>query len=114
MCSMLTNKSCCLGPLEKKVLEIVWAKNCPSVKCVLLELNKSRKKSEKLAYTTVMTIMKRLVKKKILTRKKEGRSYHYEAKKSKYQFIKSVTHCTIQNLISSFGDLAIQALKEEL
>jgi predicted transcriptional regulator len=111
---MSTDTSCCLGPLEKKVLEIVWIKDCPSVRCVLLEINKSRKKSEKLAYTTVMTIMKRLVKKKILTRKKDGRSYRYEPKEPKEQFIKKAAHCTVQNLINKFGDLAIKALKEEL
>jgi len=111
---MSTDVSCNLGPLEKEVLEIVWLKDCPSVKCVLLELNGSRKKSEKLAYTTVMTIMRRLVKKKVLTRKKDGRGYLYEAKEPKYQFIKRVTRCTIQNLISKFGDPAVQALKEEL
>ena len=111
---MSTDVSCNLGPLQKEVLEIVWLKDCPSVRCVLLELNGSRKKSEKLAYTTVMTIMRRLVKKKVLTRKKDGRGYLYEAKEPKYQFIKRVTHCTIQNLISKYGDPAVQALKEEL
>ena len=114
ICSMTTDTNYFLGPLEKEVLEIIWAEDCPNVKCVLLEINKSRKKSEKLAYTTVMTIMKRLVKKKILVRKKEGRSYRYEAKESKDQFIKIVTHYTVQNLITKFGDLATQALKEEL
>jgi len=111
---MSVDVSCCLGPLEKEILEVIWVKDCPSVKCVLLEINKPRKKSEKLAYTTVMTIMKRLVKKKILTRKKDGRSYRYEPKESKQQFIKKVTHCTVQNLINKFGNLAIQALREEL
>ncbi|MBT3249764.1 MAG: hypothetical protein HN846_01560 [Candidatus Pacebacteria bacterium] len=111
---MSTDTTCCLGPLEKEVLEIVWVEDCPSVRCVLLAINKSRKKSEKLAYTTVMTIMKRLVKKKVLTRKKDGRSYRYEPKESKQEFIKKITRCTIQNLISKFGDSAIQALKEEL
>jgi len=111
---MSTDISCYLGPLEKEVLEIVWIKDCPSVRCVLLEINKSRKKSAKLAYTTVMTIMKRLVKKKILTRKKDGRSYRYKPKELKEQFIKKAVHCTVQNLINKFGDLAIKALKEEL
>jgi predicted transcriptional regulator len=111
---MSTDTSCCLGPLEKEVLETVWLEDCPSVRCVLVEINRSRKKSEKLAYTTVMTIMKRLVKKKILTRKKDGRSYRYEPKESKQEFIQKVVRCTIQNLINKFGDLATQALKEEL
>ncbi len=111
---MSTDLSCCLGPLEKEVLEIVWIEGCPSVRCVLLEINKARKKSEKLAYTTVMTIMKRLVRKKILIRKKDGRSYRYEAKESKQQFINRVTHCTVQNLTNKFGDLALQALRKEL
>lgn len=111
---MTTDINCGLGPLEREVLKIIWVENCPSVRCVLLEINKSRKKSEKLAYTTVMTIMRRLMNKKILIRKKEGRSYRYEAKESKNQFVKRVTHQTVQNLINKFGDLATQSLKEEL
>ena len=111
---MSTDTSCNLGPLEKEVLEIVWVEDCPSVKCVLLELNSSRKKSDKLAYTTVMTIMRRLVKKKVLTRKKDGRGYRYEAKEPKYQYIQKVTRHTVQNLVDKFENLAVQALKEEL
>ncbi len=106
--------SCCLGPLEREILEISWEKDCPSVKCVLVELNKSRKKTDKLAYTTVMTIMKRLVKKKILVRKKDGRCYRYETKETKEEFVRRVSSCTIQSLKSKFGDVAIEALRKEL
>jgi predicted transcriptional regulator len=111
---MSTEPCFSLGPLEKEVLEIIWSQDCPNVKCVLLELNRSRNKKSKLAYTTVMTIMKRLVKKNILIRKKDGRSYNYEAKESKHEFIKKITHQTVEELIEKFGDLATQALKEEI
>lgn len=111
----MSNKcNCNLGPLEQEVLEIVWTKDCPSVRCVLTELNQKRSKKDKLAYTTIMTILKRLVKKGILIRKKESRSFRYEAKQSKQNFLKEVARQTIDDLKKQFGDLAVQTLKKEL
>jgi predicted transcriptional regulator len=106
--------NCSLGPLEKEILEIVWETDCPSVRCVLIEINKSKPSKDKLAYTTVMTILKRLVKKGILIRKKEGRGFRYQAKQTKSEFFQELAQYTIKYLKENYGQLAIKALKKEL
>ena len=63
-----------LGPLERDTLQVVWKKQRASVQDVLLSLNSCPTKT--LAYTTVMTIMSRLVEKGVLKRAKEGRCYY--------------------------------------
>jgi len=103
-----------LGPLEKEILEIVWKKDQLAVRQVLLDLNQTRSNSDKLAYTTVMTIMKRLVDKSVLVRKKSGRSFLYTAKKAKPQFVKLVVKQTIQSLVDRFGEPAIAAFVDEV
>ena len=114
ICSMSSKPNFCLGPLEREILEIIWKKDCASVRCVLVMLNKSRQKNDKLAYTTVMTVMKRLLKKQVLLRKKEGRSFIYQAKQSRSKFIQQVVHFTVNDLVEKFGQLALNALKKEI
>jgi predicted transcriptional regulator len=66
------------GPLEAAVMEAVWKAATPvSVRQMLDTLNATR--SKHLAYTTVMTVMNRLVEKRVLTRSGERRRYVYEA-----------------------------------
>ena len=66
------------APLESEVMDAVWATTEPvSVREVVDALNERR--SEPLAYTTVMTVMNRLVTKNVLARSGERRRYLYEA-----------------------------------
>ena len=66
------------GPLESGVMDAVWAAGAAvSVREIVDGLNEGR--SEPLAYTTVMTVMNRLVDKQALTRSPAGRGFVYEA-----------------------------------
>lgn len=60
-----------LGPLEKKVMEYVWA----SGGCSVRELHSDF--AENLAYTTLMTTLDRLHKKGLLLRTLEGKAFRY-------------------------------------
>jgi predicted transcriptional regulator len=63
-----------LGPLEARVVEIVWKRDAPvSVRDLRPDLNG-------LAYTTVMTTLDRLYKKGVLRRHKAGRAFLYSAR----------------------------------
>jgi predicted transcriptional regulator len=63
-----------LGPLEARVVEIVWRRGGPvSVRDVQPDLGG-------LAYTTVMTTLDRLYKKGLLRRHKEGRAFLYSTR----------------------------------
>src|SRR6185295_5670813 len=62
-----------LGALEQEVMGVVWATGEVSVRDV-----SSRLDSE-FAYTTVMTTMDRLFKKRLLSRRKVGQAFMYRA-----------------------------------
>lgn len=49
-----------LGPLEYEVMRYLWADSPASVPQVLERLNDGRRKRDRLAYTTFMTVMARL------------------------------------------------------
>jgi predicted transcriptional regulator len=63
---------------ELQILQIVWRLGSVTVDDVSRELQTNRS----LAYTTVQTMLNRMVTKKLLVRVKEGRSYRYAARVS--------------------------------
>jgi predicted transcriptional regulator len=65
--------SVALGPLERQVLEQAWRRREISVRDVYLAFD------EKIAYTTLMTTLDRLYKKRLLSRRKDGRAFVYAA-----------------------------------
>ena len=60
-----------LGPLEQQVLRELWSRGSATVRELLDSENMT------LAYTTIMTTMDRLYKKRLLDRETEGRAYRY-------------------------------------
>ena len=66
-----TNHQLMLGPLEIRVMEVLWAAGQSSVRDVVEKLER------KLAYTTVMTTLDRLFKKGLLDRQKSERAFLY-------------------------------------
>ena len=60
-----------LGPLEREVIEILWARGRSSVREVVQDLPRP------LAYTTVMTTLDRLFKKGLLQRERSDRAFVY-------------------------------------
>jgi predicted transcriptional regulator len=61
------------GPLELAVLEVLWSRS------ESLSVKALQKDFPHVAYTTLMTTLDRLYKKKALTRTKRGRAFFYEA-----------------------------------
>jgi predicted transcriptional regulator len=99
-----------LGPLEKKVMECVWENNTQTVREVHTCISKNRN----VAYTTIMTLMVRLVDKGYLKRKPKGKHHIYSAKLSKNQSIKKNISQFIANLRDSYGEEAVSAFTDEL
>src|SRR3954467_13849633 len=62
-----------LGKLERQVMEETWRLGEVSVRDVHRSFN------EQIAYTTLMTTLDRLFKKKLLERRKDGRAFVYAA-----------------------------------
>lgn len=101
-----------LGPLEQQVVSVVWnTTNQPAtVSSVVASLQQQNKT---LAYTTVMTILNRLVEKGYLVRVKHGRSYSYQAHQQSQSFLKQLIRSTIASFARTFGEEAIIAFAQE-
>lgn len=69
-----------LGPLESSVMEILWARGECSVRDVAERLDRA------LAYTTVMTTLDRLYKKKLLDRRKSDRAFVYSPRIPRHEW----------------------------
>lgn len=68
-----------LGHLEAAVMDRLWAWNRPvAVKDVVADFRRDRE----IAYTTVMTVLDNLHKKRMVTREKSGRAFLYEPARS--------------------------------
>lgn len=95
-----------LGPLEADVMQIVWDADAPvSVRELLERLNRGR--SPKLAYTTAMTVMSRLVDKGALSRRRQGRGYVYEAA------VQDTAGIAVRQVVREFGDEAVAHFIQE-
>ncbi len=101
---MANNKMKILGELEAEIMEIIWKLKSASVRDVFDKLKKHRK----IAYTTIMTIMGRLVEKGILKRKlDDSGAYIYTSSQNKEDFLAASSRKLIKNLINNFGEVAV-------
>jgi predicted transcriptional regulator len=95
-----------LGPLEAEVMKILWKAGRPmTVRSLLERINKGR--DPQLAYTTVMTVMSRLVDKGVLARKREGRGYVYETA------VSDQAELAVRNVMRDFGESALAHFVDE-
>jgi predicted transcriptional regulator len=95
-----------LGPLEAQIVRAAWGVGQPvSVRQLLDRVNKGR--SPELAYTTVMTVMNRLVEKGVFRRRKEGRGYLYEP------VADDSAGLAVHGVMRDFGDAAMAHFVEE-
>ncbi|MBI4092994.1 MAG: BlaI/MecI/CopY family transcriptional regulator [Candidatus Kerfeldbacteria bacterium] len=92
-----------LGELERAIMDVTWSRNSVTVREVVEALAATRAP----AYTTVMTVMNRLVEKGVLRRKPEGQSYRYTATKSKKEFLERSSRQAVAKFVRYFGDVAI-------
>jgi len=100
-----------LGELELEVMRIIWARRTVTVRDVLAVVTVTRP----LAYTTVMTIMNRLVEKALLSVEKAGKTHRYHAAQTREEFEAQTVGQVVQSLIDDFGgELAISQFVEKL
>jgi len=82
-----------LGKLERQVLNEIWRREEVSVRDVYLAFGES------VAYTTLMTTLDRLFKKKLLTRRKDGRAFIYLPAVSPAEFEQGIREDVIEGLL---------------
>ena len=86
-----------LGALEREVMAVVWTSGEISVRKACERLDSS------IAYTTVMTTMDRLFKKRLLARRKVGRAFVYAATATRQEMEGSVATELVQSLLQRHG-----------
>ena len=97
-----------LGDLERVIMEVVWSRCDVTVRDVIGELKGSRKS----AYTTVMTVMNRLVKKGLLRRKQGGSSFRYSAVQTKCAYLCECSRNVVDALVHCYGNEAVPPLAD--
>lgn len=84
-----------LGPLETEMMRLLWSRGSATVR----ELVEDR--HVKQAYTTVMTTLDRLYKKRLLDREPEGRAFRYSPALTQQELEAAAAGETIRHLLSS-------------
>jgi predicted transcriptional regulator len=93
--------SLALGKLERQVLDQVWTRSEVSVRDVFLAFE------ERIAYTTLMTTLDRLYKKRLLDRRKDGRAFLYTPAVSQQELEHGIREDVIDGLLGH-GAQAVQ------
>ncbi len=84
-----------MGPLETKVLDVLWESERPVTVRHVLEA------FPELAYTTVMTTLDRLYRKGVLIRRRMGRAFVYETRCSREQMLNEFASNQFADLLAA-------------
>lgn len=98
------------GPLEAKIMDILWSHPEMSIKEVQQKLGKEKD----LNFNTVMTVMNRLLTKGILTKVMEHRTSMYRPIQSKEAFLESQSKEISLKLLEDFGPLVVNHMLDAM
>jgi len=94
-----------LHDLEAEVMHELWRVDETPVRAVMEALNARSDKQRK--YTTIMTIMARLARKGLLTRRREGKTDIYAAALTREQYLEARAREEVGALVDEYGDVAL-------
>jgi predicted transcriptional regulator len=94
-----------LHELEAEVMEEVWTQGEASVRAVMEVLNARTEKPR--AYTTYMTILARLHRKELLTRRRDGKTDFYRPAYSRAAYADLRAQAGVDSLVEQYGDVAL-------
>jgi len=98
-----------LGDLEAEIMELIWtrpASQGTTVRDIFEQLYQQRN----IAYTTVMSTMRRLAKKQFLRIEKHEQTYVYTPTMTEQEFISRLVSHILQDLFISFSGATLQGL----
>jgi predicted transcriptional regulator len=101
-----------LHELESEVMEQLWAGGEASVRSVMEALNARARKER--AYTTYMTIMARLHKKGLLSRRREGKTDYYAPAYERDEYMALRAKTEVEGLVDQYGDVALSHFAEQM
>ncbi len=107
-CNCHCNGKCkLLGGLEQKIMDVLWSSKVPLKPAEVLKQIKGE-----YAYTTIMTVLKRMADKNLVTRTPEGNSFLYSPCNSKEKFACSCLDDLFSRLFASYGKHVVTAFKK--
>lgn len=94
-----------LGGLEQQIMDILWSSTAPlRPSQVLRQLHGDH------AYTTVMTVLKRMFDKNLVARQKIGNAFLYSAIEDKATYACSCLDDLFERLFTSYGSYVTDSL----
>jgi predicted transcriptional regulator len=100
-----------LGELEEAIMEIIWRHGGDMT---VREVWQALQPIRPLAYTTVMTVMSRLVPKGVLSVRRQGKADYYRATGTRDELKALQAQRAVQGVLAHFGDAAIAQFLQEL
>jgi predicted transcriptional regulator len=102
-----------LHELEAEVMEDVWRRDGEvAVRDVMEALNRRTKKPR--AYTTYMTILGRLHKKGLVTRRREGKTDFYTPAYTREEYADLRAQAGVDSLVEQYGDAALSQFARQM
>ena len=98
------------GPLEAKIMDILWARPGSSIR----EVQTALEQDKDVNFNTVMTVMNRLVDKGLLGKTQKGRTSLYQPVQSREDFMNDQSKELSQELVDEFGTLAVNHMLDAL
>jgi predicted transcriptional regulator len=101
-----------LHELEEDVMEEVWRHDEITVREVTEAVNGRADKAR--AYTTYMTIMGRLDRKGLLTRRREGKTDFYKPVYTRADYANLRAGAEIDSIVDQFGEIALAHIARQM
>src|SRR5438309_11983663 len=101
-----------LHELEAEIMEEVWRQGETTVKLVMEALNRKAKPPR--AYTTYMTVMRRLDEKGLLERTRSGRHDTYVPRLTREEYLQQRAGAEVRGLVDEYGDVALAHFAQSL
>ncbi len=98
------------GPLEAKIMDILWSGEERTIKDVQLELEKEKATN----FNTVMTVMNRLVEKGLLQKRAEGRTTMFKPVLTREEFVNTQSKEMTHELMDEFGSVVVSHMIDAL
>lgn len=99
------------GELEAKAMDIMWEEGEATARLVFERL---RDQGRRLSYSTIKTILERLVEKGILEKEMQARAYVYRPSLSREEFTRSAVSQILDSLLTSFADPVVSCFVDQL
>lgn len=87
-----------LGDLERAVIEHLWSASPSGPGVTVREVHDAVGVERGLAYTTLMTVLDRMAKKGLVSRRRDGRAWRYTAASSREELTSETMHHTLGEL----------------